>query len=113
MSKAKKDELKLAVQELVNENENLIQSIVSKSENGKLKFNQDESGAFVEAVLDSIIELTDEYGELELRNFGTFKAVRREQRKGRNPLTQEEILIPAKRVTKFKPGKKFSEIVAN
>lgn len=112
MSKAKKDELKLAVQELVNGNEDLIQSIISKSENGKLKFNQDESGAFVEAVLDSIIKLTDEHGELVLQNFGTFKAVRREQRKGRNPQSGQEILIPAKRVAKFKPGKQFSEIVA-
>lgn len=111
MSKAKKDELKSAVRDLLNENEELLQSIISKNVN--LKFNLDEVNVLVDSVLESIITLTDEHGELFLQGFGTFKAVERKGRNGRNPSTGAELWIEAKRVPKFKPGKVFNETVEN
>jgi DNA-binding protein HU-beta len=33
--------------------------------------------------------------------------VKRAERKGINPKTKEEIVIPAKKVVRFKPGKKL------
>lgn len=110
--KAKKEHLKAKLRDKLNKNEDFLQSLLSKSENGKLTFNLDETDIIVNEMLDSVIELTDEFGELALQGFGNYKAVRREQRKGRNPATNQEILIPAKRVPKFKPGKQFSDVIA-
>lgn len=40
------------------------------------------------------------------RNHGTFKMTRKKEKKGRNPKTGEELLIPSKVVLTFKHSKK-------
>ncbi len=67
-------------------------------------------------VIDSMIEtvseeLTQEDGKLTLVGFGTFKTITKKQKKGRNPRTGEEIIIPKKTVVKFIAGKKLKETV--
>ena len=42
--------------------------------------------------------------KLSLIGFGTFSVTNRPARKGRNPRTKKEIMIPAKKVVKFKAG---------
>jgi DNA-binding protein HU-beta len=46
-----------------------------------------------------------------LIGFGTFSAVKRDARTGRNPQTGKAMKIPAKTVVKFKAGKKLSDTV--
>lgn len=46
-----------------------------------------------------------------LVGFGTFEVRERSERKGRNPRTGEEMVIPASKVPSFKAGKKFKELV--
>jgi DNA-binding protein HU-beta len=43
--------------------------------------------------------------------FGSFKVVHRAARKGRNPRTGKDIVIPASKVAKFTPGKLLKEAV--
>jgi DNA-binding protein HU-beta len=43
--------------------------------------------------------------------FGGWEKAERAERKGRNPQTGEELVIPASTVPKFKPGKEFKDIV--
>ena len=43
--------------------------------------------------------------------FGTFKTVKKNARKCRNPKTGETIKVPAKTVAKFTPGKALSDAV--
>lgn len=43
--------------------------------------------------------------------WGTFETKMTKERLGRNPKTGEEIMIPAKRVVKFKAGKNLAEKV--
>ncbi len=43
--------------------------------------------------------------------FGTFKAVARKARSGRNPRTGEKMVIPGKLVAKFVPGKNLKESI--
>ncbi len=67
-------------------------------------------------VIDAMAEvITDELkktdGRLTLVGFGTFKTISKKRKKGRNPRTGEEIIIPKKRVVKFVPGKKLKELV--
>jgi DNA-binding protein HU-beta len=67
-------------------------------------------------VIDSLVEivsneLTAKNGKLTLVGFGTFKTIIKKQKKGRNPRTGAEIMIPQKRVVKFVPGKKLKGLV--
>lgn len=48
--------------------------------------------------------------KVSLVGFGTFSVSKRAARKGRNPQTKKEMMIPAKNVVKFKAG---SELAAN
>ncbi|MEW6500994.1 MAG: HU family DNA-binding protein [Thermodesulfobacteriota bacterium] len=47
-----------------------------------------------------------------LVGFGTFSTSKRAARQGMNPRTKKKMTIPAKRVAKFKAGKKLNESVA-
>jgi DNA-binding protein HU-beta len=59
----------------------------------------------LEAVTDSL-----QKGEkVTLIGFGTFSAVKRNARTGRNPQTGKAIKIPAKTVAKFKAGSKLAD----
>lgn len=51
--------------------------------------------------------------KVALPGFGTFSVRDRAARIGRNPRTGESIEIPARRVVKFRPGKKLSESISN
>jgi DNA-binding protein HU-beta len=64
--------------------------------------------SFVEIVAN---ELKTDNGKLTLVGFGTFKTITKKKKKGRNPRTGDEIIIPKKRVVKFIPGKKLKELV--
>ena len=62
----------------------------------------------VQRTLDTILETVAQEDRLELRNFGVFEAKVRAARKARNPRTNEEVLVPAKRVLAFQAGKKVA-----
>ena len=64
--------------------------------------------AMIEVVSDELVKAD---GKLTLVGFGTFKSINKKQKKGRNPRTGTEIIIPKKRVVKFVPGKKLKELV--
>ncbi|WP_019672612.1 integration host factor subunit beta [Psychrobacter lutiphocae] len=46
---------------------------------------------------------------IEIRGFGTFCLHHRDARQGRNPKTGEMVLVPAKSIPHFKPGKALRE----
>ncbi|MDL1971456.1 MAG: HU family DNA-binding protein [Candidatus Desulfofervidaceae bacterium] len=64
----------------------------------------------VDAVF-KVLEDTLKSGEnVVITGFGSFKVVERAARKGKNPQTGEPIEIPAKKVVKFKAGKKLAKV---
>ncbi len=63
--------------------------------------------AFIKAVTEAL----SKGDKVTLVGFGTFYVAERAERKGRNPQTREEIIIPAAKVPKFKPGKILKESV--
>jgi len=67
----------------------------------------------VQQCLDTIIDVIAEKGRIELRNFGVFEVKQRSQRKARNPRTGEEVLVPARRVLTFQPGKNIAKRIQN
>lgn len=71
----------------------------------------DDATEMVNSVLKGIEDALKKEQSLRFIGFGKFDIVQRSARKGRNPKTGEEILIPAKRRITFKPGKKLEENV--
>lgn len=65
--------------------------------------------AFIEATGVALKDPQD--GKLALVGFGTLSVTARGERKGRNPRTKEEIVIPAKKVIKFKAGSELEDKV--
>jgi DNA-binding protein HU-beta len=66
-----------------------------------------DTEAVVNHMLDTIREALKSGNTIELRGFGSFKVVKRAQRKARNPTTNEEVIVPERKM----PTLKFSKEV--
>lgn len=58
---------------------------------------------YIENITDEIKNELAAGGEVVIKGFGSFKTITRKERNGRNPSTGETMLIPEKKVVKFKP----------
>ncbi len=65
----------------------------------------------VNAVLETITEELVNGGKVQLVGFGTFQVRDRAERKGRNPQTGAEMVIPASKSPVFKAGKNLKDVV--
>lgn len=65
----------------------------------------------LEAFMSVTTDALKEGNKVSLVGFGTFSVAKRAERKGRNPHTKKEMLIPAKNVVKFKAGADLSATV--
>lgn len=63
----------------------------------------------VRTILDAMSHTLAKGGRVEVRGFGSFGINHRPARKGRNPKTGVSVLVPAKYVPHFKPGKELRE----
>ncbi len=75
------------------------------NEVAKVVSTKKEAQIAVDCILSSIKESLTNKEMVHIAGFGSFKVVKREARKGRNPQTGAEIDIPARTVPKFVPGK--------
>ncbi len=77
----------------------------------KVGLSQIQAKEIVEMTFDAIVETLAAGENLELRNFGVFKVKHRVARKGRNPKTGIEVIVPEKYVVTFKAGKEMGQKV--
>jgi integration host factor subunit beta len=77
----------------------------------KATLTRKHSEVIVDAVFSSIVEALQTGDKIELRGFGSFRVRHRASRTGRNPKTGEGVLVPAKKVPYFKPGKELRELI--
>ncbi len=57
-------------------------------------------------ILKDFLVADNPYTRIEIRNFGVFESKPTKAKpRARNPLTNEEIYVPAHKKTRFKPGK--------
>lgn len=84
----------------------LISAVAEKSELTK-KDAEKAVNAFVSVISDALAN----NDRVQLVGFGTFEVRERAERKGRNPQTKEEIIIPASKAPVFKAGKALKESV--
>lgn len=69
------------------------------------------AGEALELVLDGVGAVLADGDNLKLHGFGNFEIRKRNERKGRNPQTGEEIVIPATQAPAFKPAKTLKDKV--
>jgi len=65
----------------------------------------------LEAFMATVEDILTKGEEVNFIGWGKFEVTKRAARKGRNPKTGEEIKIPAKKVVKFKAGRKLNDKV--
>ena len=70
----------------------------------KVQLNKVDAKKALEATLETIAEALKNEDKVQLIGFGTFAVVDKPERTGINPLTKEKIVIPARKVVKFKPA---------
>ena len=72
---------------------------------------QQQVVAVIQKTLDSIVESLREGQTIEFRKFGVFDVRERRQRIGRNPHKPDQVVvIPSRKVVRFRPGKTMKEM---
>ena len=84
----------------------LVDTIVEKT--GETK---KATEATLNAFLETVVSALQKGEKVQLVGFGTFEVRERAKRKGRNPQTGEEIVIPASKAPVFKAGKNLKDNV--
>ena len=82
----------------------LVDAIVAKT--GETK---KATEATLNAFLETVVSALQKGEKVQLVGFGTFEVRERAKRKGRNPQTGEEIVIPASKAPVFKAGKNLKD----
>ena len=73
----------------------------------KTGYSRKQSSEITEVLLE-IIKQTLESGEdVMISGFGKFKVKNKKERKGRNPVTNEDLMLPPRRVVAFKCSNKL------
>lgn len=86
-----------------------IAAVVKENHN----LNQTQALAIVKDVFGAVADALVAGEDVQVTNFGTFKPHTRAERKGRNPQTGEELLIPATKTASFKLGKQLRDAIKN
>lgn len=84
----------------------LVSAIAERS-----NISRKDSEKVIKAFVDVVTEQLRCGDKISMTGFGTFEAARREERKGRNPMTGDEMVIPAATVPRFKAGKALKDEV--
>lgn len=84
----------------------LIEAMMAKAELSK-KDTEKAVKAFEAVVTEELAN----GGQIQLIGFGTFKTAERKERIGRNPKTNEEMIIEGGTYPKFTPGKSLKDAV--
>lgn len=77
----------------------LIKEIAAKA-----NLNKVQAKAALDAMLESMSQALANEDRIQLIGFGTFQVNEMKERMGVNPRTKEKLVIPARKVVKFKPA---------
>ena len=75
------------------------------------ELSKKQASLVVNTVFETISESLSNGEKVQIIGFGSFDVRERAERKGRNPQTGAELVIPASKVPGFKAGKALKEVV--
>ena len=87
----------------------LTKAEIAEQVHNQVGRNKKESAQMVEALFETIRESLEEGKDVMISGFGKFSIRERGERKGRNPLTGDPIMLPAKKVVTFRCSGKLRE----
>lgn len=70
-----------------------------------------DAEAAAKTILDAMEDALAQGQRIEVRGFGSFQVGTRPPRVGRNPMSGDAVVVPAKRVAQFKVGKLLRDVV--
>lgn len=73
--------------------------------------SQRSAARTIDAFLEHLTETLAKQRRVTLGGFGTFLVRRRKARRGRNPRTGAELVIPAAPTVRFRPGERLKRII--
>lgn len=76
---------------------NIVDTVYSQTE-----LTKKEASSYVNEVLELMKETLEDGEEIKVSGFGKFEVRKKDERVGRNPRTGDEILIPERKVLRFK-----------
>jgi len=82
----------------------LVADVAERMSESKMKAEE-----AVNAVFDAITDALKKGDEVRLPAFGVFVVSETSERKARNPQTGEEVIVPAGKRARFRPGKALKE----
>ena len=85
---------------------NLQKKDISKILSDKTGYPLNYSKKLIDDLINSIIELVNT-NILNLKNFGTFRILKKKERTGRNPKSKEVFIISARKVLIFKTSRQL------
>ena len=77
----------------------------------KTGFTVKDTKLVVEQFLEEVKGCLANNSHLEIRGFGTFKVKNHKARKARNPKTNEEVFVPARKKAVFKVSKELNSLL--
>ncbi len=84
----------------------LINDVAERMGDSKAK-----AGEALDAVFDAITAALKNGDEVRLPSFGVFAVAETASRTGRNPQTGEEMVVPAGKRARFRPGKALKDAI--
>jgi len=87
----------------------LTKAEIAEQVHNQVGRNKKESAQMVEALFEIIRESLEEGKDVMISGFGKFSIRERVERKGRNPLSGDPIMLPAKKVVTFRCSGKLRE----
>ena len=93
-------------------NETLTRSrLVERLYDRGLGYTKQELRVYVDSIIDIICDSLKEGEVVKLSGFGNLKPKDKAARVGRNPHTEEEIIISRRRVVSFQPSQKLNTAI--
>lgn len=89
----------------------LTKTIISEKIQNRLDISRTETYEIVEELLEIVKETIASGEDIMISGFGKFCVNEKKARKGRNPATDEEMTLPARRVVTFKCSGKLRDMI--
>ncbi len=91
-------------------NKSKLAGIIAKRlRSKKISITKLQVETIIDEMINEIVSILKEGGQVELRGFGIFSVKSRKAKKARNLKTGEEIMVPPRKVPVFKYSKKIVE----
>lgn len=87
---------------------NLVESVYGELDDSE-DVTKRESSEYVNTTIETIKETLESGEEVKLSGFGKFEVRKKDERLGRNPRTGEEIMIPERKVVRYKISGVFKD----